>query len=655
MIWLIKVSDNGFDLLVEDQILIRHTRKNPAFYVGQKDLKIAMDKGVFDIKDDTIYHPAVFQKVEENTIYFKEFTIQVKSKDGMQLQFHGLKQSIKVRLEASKNEEIYGMGEHFTSLNLRGHTVKNWIEEHITRKQIYNKIIRRLLHIKPKKWTFEEYKTYFITPSFISSKQYFCHVETPSYGLFNFRNDKYHEITILDSLHSITIKTADSLLDTAGALCQYKGLFPPLPEWVYDGLILGIQGGSSFVKEQTKKLLEEGTKITGIWAQDWCGELYTYFGKQVRWNWEKDENLYPNLKEEIKTWSQKNIQFLGYINPYLKEEEKLFEQAKTKDYLVKNKDGSIFLTQATSFKFGIIDLTNPKAYEWFKDLMKKNLVGLGMMGWMADFGEYLPTDCILYEGDPLHLHNQWPDLWIKLNKEVLEESGLQSKGLFFNRAGYSDNVEHSTLIWNGDQHVDFTDDFGMKSALRASLSLSFSGVGLSHSDVGGYTTVPGIKRSKELYLRWLEMNTFTPILRSHEGNKPKANIQPYTDAETRKATAFFSTIHAMLKPYFQVVEKEYRTKGYPMIRPTIFHQEPYKEDAFFIGQDLLVYPILNKKQRTQKIVFHDQGWTHIFTGKVYEKGEHLIDAPIGMPPVFYQEKSEHAGLFKDLTSYIQKN
>ena len=50
----------------------------------------------------------------------------------------------------------------------------------------------------------------------------------------------------------------------------------------------------------------------------------------------------------------------------------MFQFAEENNYLVKNKDNSTFLTQATSFKFGIVDLTNSKAYIWFKNIIKTN-------------------------------------------------------------------------------------------------------------------------------------------------------------------------------------------------------------------------------------------------------------------------------------------
>lgn len=46
-----------------------------------------------------------------------------------------------------------------------------------------------------------------------------------------------------------------------------------------------------------------------------------------------------------------------------------------------------------------------------------------------------------------------------------------------------------------------------------------TGHGLHHSDIGGYTTLFEMKRSKELLLRWCDFSAFTPMMRTHEGNR----------------------------------------------------------------------------------------------------------------------------------------
>jgi len=50
-------------------------------------------------------------------------------------------------------------------------------------------------------------------------------------------------------------------------------------------------------------------------------------------------------------------------------------------------------------------------------------------------------------------------------------------------------------------------------------------MGIHHSDVGGYLSLLCMVRTEELVLRWGEMNIFTPVLRTHEGNRPDRNWQ----------------------------------------------------------------------------------------------------------------------------------
>ena len=49
-----------------------------------------------------------------------------------------------------------------------------------------------------------------------------------------------------------------------------------------------------------------------------------------------------------------------------------------------------------------------------------------------------------------------------------------------------------SMSWAGDQAVDWTQSDGLKSSIVAALSLAVGGVGMSHSDIGGYTGSAGL-------------------------------------------------------------------------------------------------------------------------------------------------------------------
>ena len=116
------------------------------------------------------------------------------------------------------------------------------------------------------------------------------------------------------------------------------------------------------------------------------------------------------------------------------------------------------------------------------------------------------------------LHQVMPQEWAALNREVIEEEGKVGDVLFWMRSGGIQSKFHQTLSWAGDQLVGWTQSDGLPSSIVASLSLATSGMGLSHSDIGGYHGEPlvGVVRTKELFLRWAEYAAFTPVMRTHE-------------------------------------------------------------------------------------------------------------------------------------------
>jgi len=106
-----------------------------------------------------------------------------------------------------------------------------------------------------------------------------------------------------------------------------------------------------------------------------------------------------------------------YINPYIANvtgmdhvRQNQFKEGSEKGYFLKNKDGDVYLMYSLSIEFAIIDLTNPKAREWTKNIIKKNMIDEGKAwGWMHDFGEYTPFDAVAFDGtDPFLNHNDYP-------------------------------------------------------------------------------------------------------------------------------------------------------------------------------------------------------------------------------------------------------
>ena len=546
----------------------------------------------------------------------------------------------RVHIPTNEDEHIYGCGETYSKLDLKGELVRIWVAEHQNTRRISGKIIREKLRGKRPEKTlpFIKYESYYAQPTFVSDDKYFIHVDTNAYSEFDFRDSK--EIILrLQEPPRFTVGWGDSFETVSENLSGLLGRQKVLPDWIYDGGILAIQEGPEAVDRKLEKAFHAGVKVNGVWCQDWSGCRRTGFGYQVMWNWRYDEALYPNLPGKIREWREKGVHFLGYINPFLAIEKDIYREAAQKGYCVKDREGKDYLVTITTFPAAMVDLTNPEAYRWYKNLIKENMIGIGMSGWMADFGEYLPVDSVLCSGeDPAVVHNTWPAIWAKLNREAIEECGKQDEVFFFTRAGHTGTIAHSDMMWTGDQHVDWSVDDGLPSVIPATLSLAMSGYCITHSDVGGYTTIMHMRRSKELLMRWEEMNVFSPLFRSHEGNQPVNNIQFDGDEELLAHLARCTAMHARLKDYLKECVAEAQKRGIPVMRPLFYHYDEAElrteKTEYLLGRDILVAPVLKEGAQSRSCILPKDRWVHLFTGKEYGGGTVEIQAPLGQPPVF---------------------
>ena len=663
---LVEVKD-GFKVYFHNKLILTHHNKTPCIYVGKGDSHIDMYRGNFSIEENVV-EKIDLSAFSISRVNKNEFNVSFSNKgisimkvafriedDRLTVEFPEYQEGINrlwLKIVASNDEFVYGMGEQFSYFNLRGHHFPVWASEQGVGRNKDTYIT--YLADKDDKAGGDYYTTYFPLPTFVSSRKYFLHVGGSFYMDFDFRNSNYHELYMWGVPEKIVLDSANSYVGLIVKLTDFFGRQPELPDWIYDGVILGVQGGIDTVLNKLKTAVDSGVNVSGLWVQDWVGRRITSFGKRLMWNWAYNSDLYPNLDKEIKKLNGKGVQFLGYINPYLAVEGNLFKEAEMKGYLGMNSGGEVYLIDFGEFYAGVVDLTNPDAADWYKGVIKNNLIGIGLNGWMADFGEYLPTDIVLHNGVSAEImHNEWPALWAKVNYDAVSESDKLGNIVYFMRAGYTGSQKYCPLVWAGDQFVDWSPDDGIASVIPAALSLGMCGHGLHHSDIGGYTSLFGIARTKELFMRWAEFAAFTPVMRTHEGNRPDENWQFDSDKETLLHFARMSAIHKRLKPYLKELVKENTKYGIPVMRPIFMH---FEDDMvahnikyeYMLGRDLIVAPVYKSDTTTRNVYLPDDEWIHLWTGKTFKGGNIIIEAPIGKPPVFYRKGSKFLKTFKSL-------
>ena len=649
--------EDGFDLHFAGRLILSHRHATPALQMACGNPAIEMVRGNFRIEDAPSGSVGPSDCViDADSVLMSDHAGQAArlTLTGNALSVELLRAGydrIHLHLHAEPGEAIWGGGEQMSYLALNDRAFPIWTSEPGVGRDKSTELTQAMDAAGMAGGDY--WNTNYPQPTFLTSRWLAVHCTAEAYSVLDFTDPALHRVEVWSSATTFELFAADGPLDLVGQLSAHFGRQPPLPDWAIGGAIVGLKDGArSF--DRLEDFIKAGTAVSGLWCEDWAGIRETGFGRRLFWDWRRSNQRFPDLPGRIAALAARGIRFLGYANPYLCNDGILYEEALEQGHFCLKQDADeVYLVDFGEFDCGVLDFTREATRDWFaENVLGKELLDIGMSGWMADFGEYLPTDVRLADGsDPLEAHNRWPVLWAEVNAKAVESRGKTGEAVFFMRAGFSGVQAHCPLLWAGDQSVDFTRHDGIGTVITAALSSGLVGNAYSHSDCGGYTSLEGNVRSAELLERWCELAAFAPVMRSHEGNRPDDNLQYDSTPELLACFARWSRVHAHLAPYVRHLCDEASTHGLPAQRPLFLHypDDPALyavQDQFLYGADLLVAPVIEQGAVSRSVVMPGEvEWIHAFTGAHYPAGTHEVAAPIGTPPVFYRENSSFAALF----------
>ncbi len=168
-------------------------------------------------------------------------------------------------------------------------------------------------------------------------------------------------------------------------------------------------------------------------------------------------------------------------------------------------------------------------------------------------------------------------------------------------------------------------------------------------DIGGF--IGPLTNEFELYARWLQFGTFSPILRLHSAHANPDEGNPrlpwnYGERGVRMARELFQLRYRLL-PYIYTCAWETHRTGMPLCRPLYLHwpdhQDAYRMDQYLFGPDMLVAPITTPMidgVATRGVWIPPGEWIDWFTGDRYT-GPRLITyrCPLERIPVFARQGS----------------
>ncbi len=173
------------------------------------------------------------------------------------------------------------------------------------------------------------------------------------------------------------------------------------------------------------------------------------------------------------------------------------------------------------------------------------------------------------------------------------------------------------------------------------VGLGLSGIPYSGPDIGGFQGNPG----GELYLRWFQMATFFTFYRTHSSNNVEHRT-PWTYGEPYLSIIRqFLELRYQMLPYFYTLSWEATQKGYPPVRPVFWGtiDEPALwgvEDAFLLGDALLVCPIVEEGGRSRQVTLPKGRWYNFWDDAVIEGEQQVsLEAPLERIPLLVRAGS----------------
>ncbi|WP_250306546.1 TIM-barrel domain-containing protein [Streptomyces sp. A 4/2] len=290
------------------------------------------------------------------------------------------------------------------------------------------------------------------------------------------------------------------------------------------------------------------------------------------------------------------------------------------------------------------DFTAPRARAWWGGLYEERLAQ-GFSGvWhdmnepasFAPFGDpTLPRsarhDLDGRGGDHREAHNVYGLTMARAGYEGLRRLRPDERPFLFSRSGWA-GMQRYGGTWSGDVSTGWP---GLRASLSLVMGLGLCGVPYSGPDVGGFDGSP----SPELYLRWLQLASYLPLLRTHSalwaGRREPWEFGPGTLEHARAALA----VRERLQPYFVTLAQLSRLTGAPYVRPVWWGSPGDRalrdcEDAFLLGDALLVAPVLERGADRRAVRLPRGRWYDTATGTAHDgPAQVLLDAPLSRIPV----------------------
>ena len=538
--------------------------------------------------------------------------VVTKERDGLSINSHGVSLSFAL----SDDEKLYGGGQRVLGMDRRGNAMP-----------LYNKA-----HYG---YTTSSNQMYFGLSAVMSSKHYSVLFDNTASGELDMGSSTPDELlfSAKGGRASYIMVLGESLSDTVKSTVAITGKQPLPPRW-----LLGNFASRFGYKSQDEVMnVVDAFNKQDIPVDAVVLDLY-WFGKDIKGhmgNLSWDTATFPEPEKMISELREQDVKTVLITEPFILTTSKQWDSAVENNALAQNDQGTPYIFDFYFGNTGLVDVFSEAGQDWFWQYYEK-LAAQGVAGWWGDLGEpEVHPDDIQHAWSEAGLgnqtvsgtevHNGYGHQWAKTVYNNLTELQSDTRPFVLMRSGFLGSQRYGMVPWTGDVSRSWG---GLKPQVELALQMSVFGLAYTHSDLGGFAG--GDTFDAELYTRWLQFGTFSPVFRPHAQD----NIAPepvFHDDPVKSIAREFIQLRYDMLPYNYSLAFENALFGTPLMRPLamVFNENKWFESAksYMWGDALLVSPVTQPNQQTWAVELPPGIWFDFFSSAKYQGGK-TVDYPL---------------------------
>ena len=355
-------------------------------------------------------------------------------------------------------------------------------------------------------------------------------------------------------------------------------------------------------------------------------------------HWNRDK--IPSPEGLAAHFEERGVHLIANVKPAFLTVHPLYEHIAEQGWFLHYPDGEPARFPFWGGMASYLDFTNPGAYAFWKECVRRELIDRGCRHIWNDNNEYgVQDETVLADGfgRPVPAYLICPlfsYLMARASREACLEAGVETP---FNvsRCAMA-GTQRVASTWTGDNYTDFAE---LRGNHDQAMTMALTGFLFFGPDIGGFA---GPQPGEELFLRWLQYGLFLPRFTLHSWKPGGASTMPWLYPALMPTVRRLFDLRERLSPVLYAEAERARRENLPLLRPVFWEDLACdaESDCFLCGEKLLACPVFDEGAESVTVTLpRPGGWRLRGEGELHPGGVTLTVPclPTDLPVWFERE------------------